>query len=102
MTGLWGNICRQIEVSKELDADIPLLKINLISHWVEQSCRYAAFQQESEERHELTHQTKLKDSWNASNHNINYLPQVIAFQRRIVGYKSREFNLSAITQGQEN
>jgi hypothetical protein len=59
-------------------------------------------QQYSAERHEYAHNTNLKDSWNASNHNLNYLPQVITFQRGILWFEIRELNLQALAQRQEN
>jgi len=42
------------------------------------------------------------DGWNASNHNLNYLPQVITFQRRILCFEVRELNLQALAQRWEN
>jgi hypothetical protein len=44
----------------------------------------------------------LKDSWNTSNHNLNYLPQVISFQRCIPCIEIRELNLQALIQHREN
>jgi hypothetical protein len=44
----------------------------------------------------------LKDSWNASNYNLNYLPQVITFQRRILCFEIRVLNLQALAQSREN
>jgi len=96
------HISHEIDVSKELDADSNFPRIHLMSHWVEQSCRYGALQQDSAERHEQAHKTNPKDGWNASNHNLNYLPQVITFQRRIVCFKIRELNLQALAQRPEN
>jgi len=95
-------ISHEIDVSKELNADFNFLKIHLMSHWVEQIRWYGALQQYSAERHEQAHKTNLKDSWNASNHNLNYLPQVITFQRRILCFKVRELNLQALAQRREN
>jgi len=40
----------------------------------------------------------LKDCWNASNHNLEYLPQVITFQRRILCFDMGELNLHALAQ----
>jgi hypothetical protein len=77
-------ISQEIDISKELDADFNFPKIHLMSHWAEQVHRYGALQQYSAERREQVHKTNLKDGWNASNHNLNYLPQVITFQRRIL------------------
>jgi len=91
-------ISHEIDVSKELDADFNFLKIHLMSHWVEQIHQYGALQQYSAERHEKAHKTNPKDGWNASNHNLNYLPQVITFQRRILCFEIRELNLQALAQ----
>jgi hypothetical protein len=101
------NACRnyishEIDVSKELDADFNFPKIHLMSHWVEQIRRYVALQQYSAERHEQAHTTNLKDGWNASDHNLNYLPQVITFQRRFLCFEIRKLNLQALAQCREN
>jgi hypothetical protein len=72
-----------------------------MSHWVKQIRRYGALQQYSAERHEQAHTTNLKDGWNASNHNLKYLPQVITFQRRILSFEMRELNLQALAQHRE-
>jgi hypothetical protein len=77
-------ISHKIDISKELDADFNFPKIHLMSHWAEQIRRYGPLQQYSAERHEQAHKTNLKDGWNASNDNLNYLPQVITFQHRIL------------------
>jgi len=95
-------INRKIVDRKELDADFNIPKIHLTFHWVEQICPYGALQQYSAKRHEQAHKTNLKDGWNASNHNLNSLPQVIKFQRRILGFKIRELNLQALAQRWEN
>ena len=73
-------ISHKIDVSKELDADLNFPKIHLMSHWVEQICQFGVLQQYSSERHQQAHKTNLNDGWNASNHNLNYLLQVITFQ----------------------
>jgi hypothetical protein len=52
--------------------------------------------------HEEAHQMNLKDGWNASNHNVNCLPQVITFQRRNLCFKIRVLNLQAIAQRWES
>jgi hypothetical protein len=44
----------------------------------------------------------LKDGWNTSNHNLNYLPQVITFQHCILCFEVRELNLQALAQRPEN
>jgi len=95
-------ISHEIDVSKELDADFNLPEIHLMSHWVKQIHRYGALQQYSAESHEQARKTNLKDGWNASNHNLNYLPQVITFQRCILCFEIRELNLEAIAQHREN
>jgi len=95
-------ITHEMDVCKELDAQLNFLKINFMSRWVKQFGRSGAFQQYSAERHEQAHKMNLKDCWNASNHNLNYLPQVITFQRRILCFKIRHINLQAIAQRREN
>jgi len=72
-----------------------------MSYWVDQIRLYGAVQQYSAERHEQGHQTIINDSWNASNHNLNILTQVITFQRRILFFHVRELNLQALTQRRE-
>jgi hypothetical protein len=93
---------QEIDISKELDADFNFPKIHLMSHWAEQIHQYGALQQYSAERHEQAHKTYLKDGWNASNHNLNYLPQVITFQHRILCFEIRELNVQALAQRWEN
>jgi hypothetical protein len=44
----------------------------------------------------------LKDGWNASNHNLNYLPQVFTFQHRILCFETRKLNLQTFAQYREN
>jgi len=73
-----------------------------MSHWVEQIRRYGALHQYSAERHEQAHKTNLKDVWNASNQNLNYLPQVITFLGQILCFEIRELNLQALAQCLEN
>jgi hypothetical protein len=102
MNAWWDYISREIDVSKKLDAHFNFPKIHLMSPWVEQICRYGALQLYSAERYKQAHKTNLKDGWNASNHNLNYVPQVITFQRRILCFKIRELNLQALTQRREN
>jgi hypothetical protein len=96
------HISHKIDVSKKLDTDFNFPKIHLMSHLVEQIGRYGAMQQYSTERHEEAHKTNLKDNWNSSNHNLNYLPQVITFQRRILCFEIRDLNFLALTQRREN
>jgi len=95
-------VSHEIDISTELDTDFNFPKIHLMSHWAEQVCRYGALQPYSAERHEQANKTNLKDGWNACNHNLNYLPQVITFQRRILCFEIRELNLQALAQHREN
>jgi hypothetical protein len=95
-------ISHKIYISKELDAHFNFPKIHLLSHWAEQISRYGALQQYSAERHEQAHRTNLQDGWNASNHNVNYLPHVIIFQRRFLCFEIRVLNPQALAQRWEN
>jgi len=52
--------------------------------------------------HEQAQKPNLKDGCNAYNHNLNYLPQVITFQRRILCFEITELNLQALAQRREN
>jgi len=92
----------EMDFSKELDADFHFPKIHLMSQWFGQIRPYGALQQYSAERHEQAHKTNLKAGWNTSNHNLNYLPRVITFQRRILCFEIREFNLRAFAPPREN
>ena len=76
--------------------------MHLRSHWVEQIRRFGTLEQYSAERHELAHKSNLKDGWNTSNHNLNYLLQAITFQHPILCFEVREVNLQALAQRQEN
>jgi len=96
------EISHKIDVSKELDADFNIPKIHLMPHWVQQIRRYGTLQQYSAERHEQAYKTNLKAGWHASNHNLNYLPQAITFQLRILCFQIRELNLQALAQRWEN
>jgi hypothetical protein len=96
------DISHEIDVSKEFDADFNFPKIHMMSNWVEQIRRYGALQQYSAKRHEQAHKTNLKNGWNASNHNLNYLPPVITLQRRNLCFEIRELNLHALVQHWEN
>jgi len=73
-----------------------------MSHWVEQILGYRSLQQYSAKRQEQAHKPNLNDGWNASNHKLNYLPQVITFQCRILCLEIRQFNLQTFPQRQEN
>jgi len=95
-------ISHKIDISKELDADFHIPKIHRMTLWVEQIRRYGPLQQYFAERHEQVHQMNLKDGWNASNQNLNYLRQVITFQHRILRFWIRELNVQALAQRQEN
>jgi len=74
----------EIDVSKDLDANFNFPKIHLMSHAVDQIRRYRALQLYSAERQEQAHRPNLMDGWNTSNLNVNYLPQGITFQGRIL------------------
>jgi hypothetical protein len=84
MNAWWEYITHEIDVCKELNADFNFPIIYSMFHRAEQICRYGALTQYSAERHEQAHKTTLRASWNTSNHNLNYLPQVIAFERCIL------------------
>jgi len=96
------HISHKIFVCMELDADFNFPKIPLMSHLVKYICRHGALQQYSAERHEQAHKRNLKDCWNASNYNLNYLPQEITLQRRILCFKIPEFTLQALAQHREH
>ena len=91
-------ISHEIYVFEVLDANFTILKMHMMSHWVKQICRYGALQQYSAESHGQAHKTDLKHSWKASNHNLNYLTQVITFQHHILCFEIRELNLQAFAQ----
>jgi len=91
----------EIDVSKELDADFNCPKMHSMTHWAEKIRRYRTLQQYSAERHDQEHKMNPKDSWNASNHNLNYLPQAITFQCRILCFEMRELYLQALAQCRE-
>jgi len=102
MNAWWDYISHEIDIFQELVADFNFPMIHLMSHWAEQIRRYGALQQYSAERHEQAHKTNLKDGWNTSNRNLNNLPQVITFQRRILCFEMRQLNLQALAQCREN
>jgi hypothetical protein len=87
MNALWDYISHETDISKEVDANFNFLKIHLMSHWAEQIRRYGAWLQYSAERQNHAHRTNLKDGWNASNYNLNYLPHVITFPRHILCFE---------------
>ncbi|KAF8538639.1 hypothetical protein BDD12DRAFT_884597 [Trichophaea hybrida] len=95
-------ISHEIEVSKESDTDFDVSKIHLMSHWVEQIRRYGAFKQYFAEINAQAHEMNLKYGWNASNHNLNSLPQVITIQRHILCFEIRVLNLQALVQCRVN
>jgi len=88
----------ETDASKELDPDLDYLMIQAMSMWVKQIWRYGPVHQYSAERHEQAHTMNLKDGQNASNHNLNCLPQVITIQRRILCFEVRGLNLQALAQ----
>jgi hypothetical protein len=102
MNSWWDYMSHKVDISKESDADFNFRKIHLKSHWAEQVSRYGALQQCSAQRHDPGHKINLKDGWNASNHNLNYLPHVITVQRRILYFKIRELKVQALAQRWEN
>ena len=102
MNAWWDYISHEIDISKEFDDDFDFPRIHLRSHWAEQIRRYRAFKQHSAERHDQAHVTNLKDGWDAFNHNLYYLPQVITIQRRILCFEIRELNLQALTHSRRN
>jgi len=71
------SISHKINVSKGLDTDFNIPKFHFRFHCVEQIHWYGALQQYSPDRHEQGHKMNLRAGCNASNHNLNYLPQVI-------------------------
>jgi hypothetical protein len=71
-------------------------------YWVEPIRQSGALQLYSAERHEPAHKMNHKDRWKASNHNLNYMPQVITFQLRILCFEIRELNLEPLPQRREN
>jgi hypothetical protein len=95
-------ISHEIDVSKELHAAFNFPKIHLMSHWAEHIRRYGALQQYSAERHEQAHKTNLKEGWNTSHHNLNYLPQGITFQHSIPCFEIKGFHLQALAQHRED
>jgi hypothetical protein len=102
MNAWQDSISHEIHISKELDADINFSKIHLMSPWADQIRQYGALQQYSADRHKQVYKTNLKDSCNASNHNLNYPPQVITLHRRILCFEMRELNLQALAEHWEN
>ena len=92
----------RIDLSKEVDANLNFPKIYLMAECVEQIREYGALQQYSAERHEQAHQTDPNDCWNVANHNLNYLPHVIAFPHRILCCELRELNLQTLAQCREH
>jgi hypothetical protein len=95
-------ISHKIHISKKLEADLNFPKMHLMSDWAEQIRRHRALQQYSAERHNQARKTNLKDGWNDSNHNLNYLPEVFTIQRRILSFEMSELNLQALAQHWEN
>ena len=98
MNGWRDHISHQRDVHKDFDVDFKFANIHLMSHWVQQIRRYRALRQYTAERHEQAHKMNHKEDWNTSNHNLNYLPQVIPYQRRILFFEIRELNVQALAQ----
>jgi hypothetical protein len=95
-------IGQEIEGSKQLDVDFNFPKIQFMCRWVDHIRRYDSLQQYSAVRHKQAGYTNLNDGWNDSNQNLNYLPQVISCQCRILYFEMRELNLQALAQRREN
>jgi hypothetical protein len=89
-------------VSKELDPDFNILKIHLMSLWVEQIRQVGALQKYSAKNHKQACTTNLKDSGIASSHILNSLLQVITSQRSILYLDFTELNLQAVAECREN
>ena len=102
MNAWWDYIRHIIQVSKELDAHFNFLRMHLMSHWVKEIHRYGALPQYSAERPAQAHKMNLKNSWNASNHNLKYMPQVITFQHRILSFDICELHLPALAPCRKN
>jgi len=98
MNAVRDDISHRIDVSQELDATFNFPKIHLMSHCVKHIWWYGALQQYCAERHDQAHKMNLKDCWNTSKPNLNYLPQVITFPRRILCFEISELNHEAIAQ----
>jgi hypothetical protein len=94
-------ISHHLDLSKELDADFCLPKILLMSPRIDLIRSYGTLQQYSSKIHEQAHKMNLKDGWNASKANLNYLPQVCTFQRGILCFQIRELNLQTLAQRRE-
>jgi hypothetical protein len=102
MNSWWDYISHKMDVSQELDVNFNFPKIHLISHWVEQIRQQGALPHYSAERYEQAHIMNLKDSWKASNENLNCVLQAITVQCCILCFKIRKLNLQALAQHQEN
>ena len=86
----------EVDLSKENDAHFNFIKIHLLSHFTEQIRLYGSLPQWSAETHEHAHRANMKDGWNASNHNLDYLPQIFAFHRRVLCFEIRSLNLRSV------
>jgi len=91
-------ISHEIDISKKLDADCNFPKIHLMSHWVKHVRWYRALQLYSAVRHEQAHKMNHKDCWNAYNHDLNFLLQVITFQYCIISFEIGGLNFQALAQ----
>jgi len=97
-----GYIIPTENSSKAVDTDFIHQTIHLISHRVEQMCSYGALQQHSAKRHEQVHETNLKDRRNASNNNLNYLPDISTIVLCIRRFEIWELNLQCLATRLEN
>jgi hypothetical protein len=61
----------------------------LMSHWADHILQYGALPQFSAEKDEWAYTMNLKNGWNASNHNLNYLPEEITLQCHILCFEIR-------------
>jgi len=97
-----GYIIPKENSSMAVDTNVIHQTIHLISHRVEQMRSYGALQLHSAKRHEQVHETNLKDRRNASNHNLNYLPDVSTILLCIRGFEIRELNIQRLHPRLEN
>jgi len=101
MNSLRHYISHEIDFSKQFNAGLNFPKIHLMSQSAAKVCWYGALQRYSADRHAQAPKMNLEDGSNASNHNLNYLSQVITFRRRILCFESWELNVQALPQGRE-
>jgi len=66
MNAWWEHIIHEIDVSNELDANINIPRIHLMSDWVKYIRQYGVLQQHSAKSHEQAHEMNRQDGWNTS------------------------------------